>query len=103
MHQIQIEFSDLEDAKEVLELAEKYEDIEAIQEKKFSGDITVIELYISMAVNIITIASVTIKTLIEQKKISSLVIDGEKIELKNVPIELVEKVINQHLMEKRND
>ena len=90
MHQIQIEFSDLEDAKEVLELAEKYEDIEAIQEKKFSGDIT-------------TIASVTIKTLIEQKKISSLVIDGEKIELKNVPIELVEKVINQHLMEKRND
>ena len=38
MYQIQIEFFDLEDVKEVLELAKKYEDIETIKSRHYVLD-----------------------------------------------------------------
>lgn len=54
LHQIQIEFRNPEDAREILSLAEQYEDITAIEEKSFTGDMTTIELYVSVAINILT-------------------------------------------------
>ena len=44
LHQIQIEFHNLEDASDILSLAERYDDITAIEEKSFTGDVTTIEL-----------------------------------------------------------
>lgn len=100
MKQLKIEIENIEDANEIFELAEHYDDIEMIQEKNFNGDITIIELYISATINIITIVSVVIKALIKEKKISSLYIDGDKIDIKNIPVELVEKIIDKKMNDK---
>ena len=49
LHQIQIEFHNPEDARDILSLAEQYDDITAIEEKSFTGDVTTIELYIKVS------------------------------------------------------
>ena len=97
MLQIKMEFSDLDNASELFKLANSSEDIEIVQEKNFSGDITTIELYISLAINILTLVAPVLKTLIKQRKVSSMKIDGEKIELTNVSTELIEKIVDEKL------
>lgn len=97
MIQIQMEFANMDDADPLLELADSSEDVEIIQEKNFSGDITTVELYISLAVNVVTLVVPILKALIKQKKVSSIKIDGDKIELSNVSDELIEKVLNKKL------
>ena len=97
MLQIQMEFTNMDDANPLLELVDSSEDIEIIQEKNFSGDITTVELYISLAVNVVTLVVPILKALIKQKKVSSIKIDGDKIELSNVSDELIEKVLNKKL------
>lgn len=98
MHQLHMDFRKTEDAKPLFALAENNEDIEIIQEKNFSGDITTIELYISMSINVIMAVFSVIKTLIKRNKISSLKINGDKIEVNNVTQDLVEKIIEQKLL-----
>jgi len=100
MIQIKMEFNDIEDAGDILKLAEDNEEIDVIREKNFNGDITIIELYISAAINVITLTSTIINTLIKEKKISSLSIDGDKIDVKNVPTELLKSIIEKKLEEK---
>ena len=97
MNQIQLDVKNPADVQALFELADNNEDVEVIQEKNFSGDITTIELYISMAVNVVALVVPLIKTFIKQGKLSSLVINGDKIELKNVSQELIEKVIEKKL------
>ena len=78
LYQIQIEFHNPEDAREILSLAERYEDITAIEEKSFTGDATTIELYVSVAINILTILGAAVNALIAKKKVSSVKTNGEK-------------------------
>lgn len=41
-----------------------------IQEKIFTGDVTTIEPYVSVAINILTIVGAAVNTLIAKKKVS---------------------------------
>ena len=97
LHQIQIEFHNPEDAREILSLAEQYEDITAIEEKSFTGDVTTIELYVSVTINILTIVGAAVNGLIAKKKVSSVKIDGDKIELNNVSEDLIKRIVERKL------
>lgn len=97
LYQIQIEFRNPEDAREILSLAEQYDDIKAIEEKSFTGDVTTIELYVSVAINILTIVGAAVKALIAKKKVSSVKIDGDKIELNNVSEDLIKRIVERKL------
>lgn len=97
LHQIQIEFHNPEDAREVLSLVEQYDDITAIEEKSFTGDMTTIELYVSVAINILTIVGAAVNALIAKKKVSSVKIDGDKIELNNVSEDLIKRIVENKL------
>lgn len=97
LHQIQIEFHNPEDAREILSLAEQYEDITAIEEKSFTGDVTTIELYVSVTINILTIVGAAVNGLIAKKKVSSVKIDGDKIELNNVSEDLIKRIVESKL------
>ena len=95
MHKIEIEMDEVEYASELIRLAETNEDMDIITEKNFSGDLTTIELYISLTINVVTVLVPIIKSLIKHKKISSLKIDGQKIEVNNVSQELIEKILKE--------
>ena len=97
LHQIQIEFNNPEDVRELLSLAEQYEDITAIEEKSFTGDVTRIELHVSGAINILTIVGAALNALIAKKKVSSVKIDGDKIELNNVSEDLIKRIVERKL------
>lgn len=97
LHQIQLEVTKLDDAKDFFEMEKEYDGIAIIQEKSFSGDITIIELYISAAINVLTIVGITLNALIKKKKVSTLIIDGERIEIKNVSEKLIERTITSKL------
>ena len=97
MHKIEIEMDEVEYASELIRLAETNEDMDIITEKNFSGDLTTIELYISLTINVVTVLVPIIKSLIKHKKISSLKIDGQKIEVNNVSQKLIEKILKQKM------
>lgn len=97
MHKIEIEIDDVEYAANLIKLAETNEDIDIITEKNFSGDLTTIELYISLTINVVTVLVPIIKSLIKHKKISSLKIDGQKIEVNNVSQELIETILKKKM------
>lgn len=97
MNVIKIDIGNPDDAQELLNMADQTAEIDVIQERGFNGDITTIELYISMAVNVITIIVSMIGTLIQHKKVSSLKINGETIEISNVSQELVERIMREKL------
>ena len=97
LHQIQIEFHNPEDARDILSLAERYDDITAIEEMSFTGDVTTIQLYVSVVINILTIVGAAVKALIAKKKVSSVKIDGDKIELNNVSEDLIKRIVERKL------
>lgn len=97
LHQIQIEFHNPEDARDILALVEEHDDITAIEEKSFTGDVTTIELYVSVAINILTIVGAAVNALIAKKKVSSVKIDGDKIELNNVSEDLIKRIVESKL------
>lgn len=97
LHQIQIEFHNPEDARDILSLTEQYDDITAIEEKSFTGDVTTIELYVSVAINVLTIVGAAVNALIAKKKVSSVKIDGDKIELNNVSEDMIKRIVQRKL------
>lgn len=97
MHKIEIEIDEVEYASELIRLAETNEDIDIITEKNFNGDLTTIELYISLTINVVAVLLPIIKSLIKHNKISTLKIDGQKIEINNVSQELIEKILMQKM------
>ncbi len=96
MHKIELTVDEIEYAKELFDLSENNEGIDIITEKNFTGDLTTIELYISLAINVIVVVIPVIKTIIKQNKVSSLKIDGEKIEVTNVSQELIESILKKN-------
>lgn len=97
MNVIKIDLWDPDDASELISIAESNEGIDTVQEKNFSGDITTLELYVSLGVNVLTIIVSVINTLIQKKKVSSININGEAVEINNVSQDLIEKVLNAKL------
>lgn len=93
MYKIEIEVSEIECAEELIKLADENDNIDVITDKNFNGDITTIELYISLALNVVTVIVPIVKAMIKQNKVSSLKIDGDKIELENVSQKLIEQIL----------
>lgn len=102
MYKVELEVDSLEDVHELFDLADKNENIDIITQKNFNGDVTTIELYISLAVNVIAVVVPVINALISQRRVSSLKIDGDKIEVENVTQDLIEKILNENLAKKSN-
>lgn len=100
---INLKFEDINEAADLINLADSSEDIEIIKEKNFSGDITTVELYVTLGINIITVIVPIIKSLIDKHKVSCLKIDGETIELNNVSEQLVEKILIEKLNNTKKD
>lgn len=96
MHQIQIETSDLTVIKELQQLSEKNENIYVIQGRNFSGDLTNIEVYLPLIVSVIAAITPLISAWIQKMKLSSIKIDGKKIELNNVSQKTVEEVLSKY-------
>lgn len=101
MYQIQMAFLEPECASILYKLAEEQENIDIIEEKSFNGNLTNIELYISLTVNVIAVIVPVIKTLIKQNKVSSLKMDGKKIELVNVSQDLIEQILKEKIEEEK--
>ncbi len=102
MYKVELEVDSLEDVHELFDLADKNENIDIITQKNFNGDVTTIELYISLAVNVIAVVVPVINALISQRRVSSVKIDGDKIEVENVTQDLIEKILNENLAKKSN-
>ena len=96
MHQIQIETLDYSVLNELRLSLGDNEDIEIIQGRDFSGDLTNIELYFRLVTDAIAVLSPIITMLIQKKRISSIKIDGDKIELVNVSHEVAEEALRKH-------
>lgn len=96
MHQIQFTIMNPKDISEIYTLATQSQELDIIEEKNFNGDLTTITLYVSLAANVFSILMPLLKTLIKTKKISSLKIDGNKIELMNVSEKLIEDLLNNY-------
>ena len=94
IHKIELQVEKLDDVRELLELSDNNEDIDVILEKNFTGDLTTIELYVSLTANVILVLVPIIKTLIRQRKVSSIKIDQEKIEVTNVSQKMIEKILH---------
>ena len=91
MYKIEIEIEEMEDIRKLMQMEEENDEIDIITEKNFTGDITKIEMFIGAFEILIPL----IRSLIKNKKVSSMTLDGEKIELKNVSEELIEKVLKE--------
>lgn len=96
MHQIQIETLDFSVLSELESYLVETKSIDIIQGRNFSGDITNIELYFRLTTDVIAVLMPIITLLIQKKRISSIKIDGNKIELENVSHELAEEALRKH-------
>ncbi len=96
MHQIQIETLDFSVLSELESYLANNDNIDIIQGRNFSGDITNIELYFRLATDVIAVLTPIITLLIQKKRISTIKIDGNKIELENVSHELAEEALRKH-------
>lgn len=96
MHQIQIETSDSDVIKELNELSNKNDSIDIIQGRNFSGDLTTIEVYVPLIVSVIGAITPIITVWIQKMKLSSIKIDGKKIELNNVSQKITEEVLKKY-------
>ena len=102
MYKVELEVDSLEDVHELFDLADNNENIDLITQKNFSGDVTTIELYISLAVNVIAVVVPVINALISQRRVSSVKIDDNKIEVENVTQDLIEKILKEHYEKESN-
>lgn len=96
MYKIELEIDESKSFDELIELSEKEEDIDIITEKNFTGDITTIEIFVAT----LEVLVPAIVAMIKKRKISSMKIDGEKIEVKNVSEKLIEKVLMDRINKK---
>jgi hypothetical protein len=71
----------------------QHSDIEVIQEKGFNGE-KLLEVFISSIPAIAIVASIIIER-IKTKKISKIVLDGDKLELEGVSEELIKDILSK--------
>ena len=102
MHQIQIETiytSLFQELQNILQDS----NIDIIQGRNFSGDLTNIEIYIPHIVTAINIVVPVVIKLIKKNRVSSVKIDGKKIELKNVSNMVAEEALNKYFENLRDE
>ena len=102
MHQIQIETIDTTLFQELQDALDN-NDIDIIHGRNFSGDLTNIEVYIPHIISVISIVVPVIVTLIKKNRVSSVKIDGKKIELKNVSNKIAEDALNKYFENLRDE
>ena len=103
MFKIEIAVTEIESAGELFKIAEEDDNIDIITEKNFNGDITTIELYISLALSTLAVIVPIIKAMIKKNKVSSLKLNGDKIEIENVSQELIEKILVEKGLLKKDE
>lgn len=91
MYKIELDMEEIEDISDIMQLEEENDEIDIITEKNFTGDITTVEIFIGVLEVLIPV----VRSLIKNKKISSMKLDGDKIEIKNVSEELVKKILTE--------
>lgn len=97
MHQIIIETTNRKDAEEVARMLNEIDNVDVIVGRNFSGEISTIEIYLPLITSVLVAVTPIITSLINKHKMSSIKIDGDKIELTNVSSELAEDVLKQYL------
>lgn len=97
MHQIVIETANIIDAKDLVARLNRIEEIDVIEGRNFSGELSAIEVYLPLVASVIVAITPMITAFINKNKASSIKIDGEKIELTNVSSDLAEKVLEEYL------
>ena len=102
MHQIQIETIDTSLYQELQNILQD-SNIDIIQGRNFSGDLTNIEIYIPHIVTAINIVVPVVIKLIKKNRVSSVKIDGKKIELKNVSNKVAEEALNKYFENLRDE
>ena len=76
-------------------------DIVMINEKGFNGE-TIIELFVNSIPAMAIIASLLIEK-IKNKKVSKIVIDGDKLELEGVSEELIKDILSKKMSERTSN
>ncbi len=79
------------------------ENIDIIQGKNFSGNISNIEVYASLAVSVISTITPIVLYLINKHRISSIKIDGDKLEITNASETITKKVIEGFFEKHKNN
>lgn len=102
IHKIELQVEQAQDIQQLLDMADG-ENIDVIVEKNFTGDLTTIELYASLTANIILVLVPVIKSLIKEHKVSSIKIDGDKIEVENVTQDMLEKILTLKFQQNTNE
>ena len=97
MHQIQIETFNSEVIEALKNLAKEHPNIDIIQSKNFSGDLTCIEVYLPLITATIIAITPIIIEYIKNKKISSVKIDGKKIEFENISEKTAKEFMQEYL------
>ncbi len=97
MVQVVLECEDLNVYQEIYEISKNTDDFEVINEKNFTGDITIVEMFFEALPTILAIIIPVLIEKIKKKKVSSLKIDGDIIELKNVSEELLKEVLEKKM------
>lgn len=69
------------------------ENIDIIQGKNFSGNISNIEIYAPLVVSVISAITPIVLSLISKHRISSIKIDGDKLDITNVSEAIAKKVV----------
>ena len=97
MHQIIIETTNRKAAEEAARVLNEIDDVDDIEGRNFSGEISTIEIYLPLITSVIVAVVPIITALINKHKMSSIKIDGNKLELTNISSELAENVLRQYL------
>lgn len=101
MHMIQIETVDFNIIEEFRKLSERDENIDVIHGRNFNGDLTNIELYVELTIGVIAAITPIIVALIKNHKITSIKVDGDKMELTNVSSKTTEEFIKEYFESKQ--
>lgn len=97
MHQIIIETTNRKAAEEAARVLNEIDNVDVIEGRNFSGEISTIEIYLPLITSVIVAVVPIITSLINKHKMSSIKIDGNKLELTNISSELAENVLRQYL------
>ncbi len=97
MHQIIIETTNRKAAEEAARVLNEIDNVDVIEGRNFSGEISTIEIYLPLITSVIVAVVPIITALINKHKMSSIKIDGNKLELTNISSELAENVLRQYL------
>lgn len=102
MHLIEIETYDSEVFEILKKVTDDNENMDIIQGKNFSGNISNIEIYAPLIISVISTITPILMTLINKHRISSIKIDGDKLDISNAS-EKITKLVVEGFFEKHKN